>query len=79
MDFPRYLARRPSGLTFLTCVSASAANPELVRNFDRLQGTNLSMRGAPLDLMIDQAAGRLDSDVNKFLDFVWEYVFTRLP
>jgi hypothetical protein len=53
-------------------------NEELVREFDRLRGTNLSLRGSGLDLEIDRATGRLEHDFRVFLDFckdLWE----RLP
>lgn len=63
------------GLTFADCLYCCAREPYLVENFDRLHGTNLSLKGAPLDLAIDQATGRLDSDMEKFIEFCWEFVF----
>jgi len=66
-------------MTFLDCLYAAASNRELVSEFDRLRGTNLSLRGTGLELEIDKATGRLDSDVEAFIAFVWDCVWTRLP
>ena len=51
-----------------------ARNTELVREYDRLRGTNLSRRGTGLELMIDDATGRTEDDVRGFVEFcedVW--------
>lgn len=65
-------------LAFVRCLHASAGNAELVANYDRLRGTNLSLRGAPIDLEIDRASGRLEADLSGFVDFVYEVIYTRL-
>tara|TARA_R110001583_G_scaffold42169_1_gene134101 strand:+ start:2595 stop:2834 length:240 start_codon:yes stop_codon:yes gene_type:complete len=54
-----------------------AANlPALVAQFDRLNGSNLSMNGSPLDLSIDKASGRQTEEVKAFIQFfdkfIWE-------
>jgi hypothetical protein len=67
-----------SGVTFVQCVHAAAENPELIREFDRLYGTNLSLRGSPIEIMIDEASGKLNSDLQQFCEFVWDCVFIRL-
>lgn len=64
---------------FLVCLHASAANSDLVREFDRLHGTNLSRRGSGLELAIDDASGRTESDVRQFCEFVAEFVYARVP
>jgi len=64
---------------FLDVLSECARMPELVAEFDRLAGTNLSFRGSALDLKIDEATGRLDDDLRKFIAFVWDCVWCRLP
>jgi hypothetical protein len=75
---PEYLAAvRSDGLTFLACVEATAVNAELVAEFDRLQHTNLSRHGAPLELAIDDATGRTSEEIAGFLRFVWNCVFIR--
>lgn len=67
------------GVTFLDCLFECAGNAEMVRHFDRLRGTNLSLRGGPINLAVDQATGRLDHDLALFVDFVWDCVWIRLP
>jgi hypothetical protein len=68
-------------LTFPECVEYCAGNRELVENFDRLTGHNLSLvgRGAPIDQMIDEATGRHEEGLRAFILFVWECVWMRLP
>jgi hypothetical protein len=73
------LAVRSDGLEFSTCCQLSAAAPSLVKEFDRLWGTNLLSRGTAIDLAIDEATGRQHSDCGKFIRFVWNYVFIRCP
>lgn len=64
--------------TFWECVTVAASNPDLVANFDRLNGSNLSLSGSPLDLAIDQATGRLKADMQDFLNFVYGCVYLPL-
>lgn len=66
-------------MTFPDCIIECAKNTEFVREFDRLMGCNLSMRGTPLDLAIDKATGRMERDIGVFCAFVYECVWTRLP
>lgn len=73
------LAIRADGLSFVTCVLEAAGTPELVKQFDRLYGYNVSRRGSPLDLAIDEATGFAEAGMIEFLNFVWEYVFLRVP
>jgi hypothetical protein len=69
-------AVRSDRISFLQRIEASAANSELVREFDRLRGTNL--RGSPVDLAVDKATGRLASDLQSFIEFVLDCVFLRV-
>ncbi len=55
------------------------ASPEFVAQFDRLRGTNLGQLGGPLDVMIDGASGRLESDFNAFVAFVLDVLWDRAP
>ena len=76
---PEHLfAVRKDGITFIQCVDACLDTPELVKQFDRLWGTNLLRAGAPIDLAIDVATGRQHSDMNQFLKFVWNCIFIRV-
>lgn len=72
----RWLAER-HGLSFAAVVQQAARNAELVANFDRLTGSNLSLRGSRLDLLIDQSSGRLDAELERFVQFVWHAIFLR--
>lgn len=71
----------PTGfrMTFAACVREAFAQRELVVEFDRLSGSNLRQRGTPLDLEIDRASGRLDADAERFVAFVRDAVWFRLP
>lgn len=77
MDLPAKLATTRNGVSFAACLRQCAGNKELVSQYDRLKGTNLSLRGTGLDLAIDQASGRLESDIAGFVEFVWDVVFLR--
>lgn len=61
------------------CVSAALDSRELVEQFDRLHGTNLLGKGTPIERMIDQTTGKLVRDVFRFLEFVYEAIYSRLP
>ncbi|WP_295442574.1 hypothetical protein [uncultured Thiodictyon sp.] len=60
------------------CLIDAVNHPELVAQFDRLAGCNLSRRGTDLDLMIDDATGRSDADVDRFIAFVEEFIYRPL-
>ena len=62
-------------VSFESCVIAASENEDMVKNFDRLHGTNLELSGSLIDLLIDKATGRQNSDVRKFLDFVYDAIF----
>lgn len=64
---------------FHCCLAEAANNRELIREFDRLYGHNLSRRGAPLDLLVDDASGRMEVGVAAFCEFVRECVYERCP
>ena len=66
-------------VTFKQCLAECAATPELVAEFDRLTGHNLSRRGSKLDIQIDDATGRTDAGLKAFIEFVHEFVWERLP
>lgn len=66
-------------MTFEECCQECLRNEPLVAEFDRLNKSNLSFKGSPLDLEIDKATGRLTNDVRDFVRFVWNSVWIRLP
>jgi len=63
---------------FLQCLREAAANKELVAEFDRLNGSNLSFRGAPIEIALDQATGRQREELQKFVEFVRDAVYLPL-
>lgn len=42
---------------------------EIIAQYDRLKGTNLSRKGSGLSILIDDTTGKYDSDAKAFLDF----------
>lgn len=66
-------------MTLHECLLYCARDRELVANFDRLCGTNLSFRGTAIELAIDKVTGRQDSELERFVHFVIECVWLRLP
>lgn len=65
-------------MTFEEVVKHAAANKELVAQYDRLSGTNLSLKGSPIDVQIDLATGRIESEVPDFVDFVYRAIWLPL-
>lgn len=65
-------------VTFGEFVFMCAGNKDLVREFDRLTGSNLGMNGTGLDLMIDRVTGRTAEGLEEFVAFVHEFVWLPL-
>ena len=65
-------------MNFIEVLGVCVRNKELVREFDRLNGANLSMMGSPIDLMVDEATGKQKDDLRKFVDFVYEFIWLRV-
>lgn len=76
-DLAEKLATVRKGVSFEQCLYTCVNDKEFVASFDALMGTNLSLKGSPLDLLIDVESGRLDSDIEKFIDTCWDTVFSR--
>ena len=74
-----YLAIRSDGLTFMQCANAAIGEIDLVRQVDRLYGTDLAKSRAPIEQMIDKACGKQDADMQTFLRFVWNCILVSLP
>jgi hypothetical protein len=75
--WPLRLACIRGEVSFATCIQQALKTPEYIANYDRLRGSNLSLRGSGLDLAIDQATGRINHDLEGLLEFCWEYLFLR--
>lgn len=65
------------GVSFQRCLMECIGNQELVENYDRLHGANLSQKGNGLELAVDKASGRQETEFRYFVEFCWEYIFTR--
>jgi hypothetical protein len=74
-------------LTFVDTLLYCISTPELVSEFNRLSGCSLGVdKRSPLERMIDKATGyeavrkeTVNSEFEKFVEFVYEFVWTRLP
>ena len=65
-------------MTFIEAVRTCLGTPELVSEYDRLRGSNLSRKGTGLDLLIDDSTGRTQEEMGEFVQFVWDAVWTPL-
>lgn len=73
------LVAKRGELTFWECLQECTRNAELLKYFDQLHATNLSLRGSALELEIDKATGKMDQEIERFIHFCWDVVFTRFP
>lgn len=79
MTAPRLpLPQAYADLAFIACIRQAAANNELVLQFDRLCGADLSRRRPPIERLIDEAAGKTADDVANFVRFVHDCVYMRV-
>lgn len=60
---------------FHVCLEETASNREFVANFDRLYGSDLARRRAPIVQMVDDATGKSKDDMRAFVEFVARYVW----
>lgn len=63
---------------FITFMRLCFDNRDLKTQFDRLRGTNVSRRGSPMSVMIDDATGKFEADARAFFDFCLD-LYQRLP
>lgn len=76
LDYPKEALLDP---WFHACLLQSIETQELVQQFDRLHGHNLTRRGSPLDIKIDEATGRIEAGVRDFAGFVYHFVYSLVP
>jgi hypothetical protein len=62
-------------MTFKETVLMCFDNKNLVKEFDRLNGSNLLQSGSPLELMVDDSCGRIKKDMHNFIEFVRDYIY----
>jgi len=60
---------------FVRCMQAAACNKELLAEFDRLTGFNVSQKGPGIVQEIDRATGYLDQGARAFYEFVVDCVY----
>lgn len=67
-------------MNFRDCLIECAGNIELVTEFDRLRGTNImaQVSGPKINAMVDEATGALARDLALFVEFVHEFIWSRL-
>jgi len=77
-NVPPWILTQPA---FQQCVEEAISIREFRENFDRLNEykTNISLRGSPIELKIDEASGRLEDSMRQFINFVYEFIYSRLP
>lgn len=63
---------------FLSCLTEAAGNQELVSEFDRLTGYNISGKGPGIVQEIDRVTGYLDMGARAFYEFVFECIYLRV-
>ena len=76
-NLPNKLLTVRHGMSFMECLGHCISEPELIANYDKLRGTNLSRTGSPIDLAVDQATGRMNAEIEGFIEFCWDCVFLR--
>ena len=71
-------ASSADALGFEAVLRECLANDDLVAQFDRLTSSNLRLVRAPVNLAVDLATGRTDSELRQFAAFVKDVVWDRL-
>ena len=64
---------------FSRVLRLATGKPEMVAEFDRLHGSNLSRRGSADELAGDVESGRLEADLARFAEFVHAALWMKLP
>lgn len=66
-------------ITLEQCIKEACTNKELLEQFDRLAGTSLTKKKAPIEKMIDEHTGLMKDEWFRFFNFIRDYVWLRLP
>lgn len=66
-------------MTFIEALREAVSNRELIQQYDRLKGTNLSLKGASMDVLVDIHSGRMNEDLKGFIEFFEECIWERIP
>lgn len=62
---------------FFVCLKETIETEGLVEQFNRLYGASLGANRQPIEILVDRATGKADSDMEAFIEFCWDCVFTR--
>lgn len=62
-------------MTFGECLEICIGNIELVSEWERISGR--SFPKTPIERMIDESTGHLDETMILFIEFVYDFVYTR--
>jgi predicted nucleotidyltransferase len=65
-------------LDFYETVLECYANDEFVSNYNRLTGSELKVNKTTIENMIDEATGVTKEQLEKFVEFVYEYMYLRV-
>lgn len=63
--------------TLQQCVDACYGNPEFMREYRRLMGSDFG-RSSGIAFEIDMATGHFEAQARRFIAFVYEFIFTPL-
>ena len=61
-------------VTFEKCVDEVTGNSEFMRQWDRLKGTTFTRPGT-IERQIDEATGKLVTDVQELMDFIRDHIW----
>ncbi len=64
---------------FMKCLDEASDTPELIEQFDRLYKCSLSGPRSAIERMVDKACGKDEDDMMKFVEFVHDCIYLRLP
>lgn len=65
----------PSTISFRDCVFATVAEPEFLKEYDRLRGTSFAGTASPIERMVDEATGRFKEDCSHLIGFIFTHVW----
>lgn len=63
---------------FMQCLMTAIEEPDLVEQFDRLYQASLYERRSAIAQLVDDATGKTDHDIRRFVEFVHSYLYCRL-
>lgn len=74
---PQTFASPAEAAAFADVLRTCLADDALVTQFDRLTKSNLRLDGAPVNVAVDLAWGRIEGELRRFAAFVYDAVWLR--